>query len=113
MPPKKRLPINRKESNYAATALPALITSPRVERLQAFLSLCDLPDAQIDDRLQFFTKYGFAESLITESDVAAWPGTWGRDTPDLVLKGPDWLVVVEVKFFLNPTAQQLADQMLA
>ena len=111
--PSKRLPINRKERYYAATALPALISTPRVGSLENFLTLCGLTDCTIDGTLQFFTEYGFAESLVTETDVAAWPGTWNRDTPDLVLRGPDWLVVVEAKFFLNPSAQQLADQMLA
>lgn len=105
--------MNRKERYYAATALPALVTANDINHLPAFLELCGLTDCSVDGNLQFFTEYGFAESLHAGRDLETWGEDWGRDTPDLVIHGANWLLVIEAKFFHCPSSQQLREQLLA
>lgn len=112
------LPLNRKELYYTATVLPMIIASDSFAYLHRFLTLCGLPDVDFTDnnreglqRLQFFTEYNFAESLMKDDQDRFPNPPLGHDTPDLVLAGPNWLLAVEAKMFHNPTPQALNEQM--
>lgn len=108
-----RLPINRKERFYTGTVLPALICQDNFRHLRLFLSLCGLNECTVGDDIQFFTEYGFGESVFTNEDKEFWEGPFSRDTPDLVIRSGDWLLTVEAKMFDKPTAAKLSGQMLA
>jgi hypothetical protein len=111
-----RLPMNRKERFYTGTVLPMLIASDGFAYLDRFLARCGLPvhvegNRLGDQDLQLFTEYGFAESVFTDADREHWPDPAGKNTPDVVLTGPDWLLAVEAKVFHNPNAAALNRQM--
>ncbi|WP_214056605.1 hypothetical protein [Nocardioides aquaticus] len=111
------LPLNRKERYYTGTVLPMLVASDGFAHLHRFLELCGLPEVSIEKSLEtmreltFYTEYGFAESVFTDTDKLAWPDLLNADTPDVVIAGPDWLVAVEAKMFHNPNASALEAQM--
>jgi len=114
------LPLNRKERYYTGTVLPMLIGSDRFSQLHRFVALCGLdvePFGRDDDGggpgIQFFTEYNLFESIFTKEDRARFeadPPT-ERDTPDLVLVGSDWLLVVEAKMFHKPNPATMAEQL--
>ncbi len=111
----ERLPFNRKERYFTGTVLPGILTGHGFGPLNDFLDLCGLdaavdPDAAEPD-LQFFTEYNFAESVYTEQDQQRWPKRAAGDTPDLVLTGPDWLLVVEAKMYDRPSNAGLSEQL--
>lgn len=108
-----RLPLNRKERYFTGTVLPMLIAENGFAHLHRFLALCgldvetqDLYDHSLDggQDLQFFSEYSFAESVFTESDLVRLADRpVERDTPDVVLMGPDWLLAVEAKMYHRPS----------
>jgi hypothetical protein len=111
-----RLPMNRKERFYTGTVLPVLVGSDAFAHLDRLLALCGLdahvqPGRDGQQDIQFLTEYGFAESVFSEADHQRWPGPTGKDTPDIVLTGPDWLLAIEAKMFHNPNAAALNRQM--
>lgn len=61
--------------------------------------------------LQFFTEYNFAES-VRDTDTARFPDApTSRDTPDVLLVGPDWMLAIEAKMFHDPDVASLDAQM--
>lgn len=108
-----RLPTNRKERFYTGTVLPALICRDNFRHLELFLRLCGLRDCTVEDDFQFFTEYGFGESVFTQADKEFWQGPFSHDTPDVVIRSGDWLLTVEAKMFDKPSAADLNQQMLA
>lgn len=116
----QRLPINRKERYFTGTVLPGLVGDNGFAHLHRFLALCDLPvDVQEPNHaldglqdLEFFTEYGFAESVCTGRDKSRFADRpHERDTPDLVIVGPDWLLAVEAKMYHRPTREALEKQL--
>jgi hypothetical protein len=111
-----RLPLNRKERFYTGTVLPMLVGSDAFAYLERLLVVCGL-DAHVEPGLdglpdiQFLTEYGFAESVFTDRDRRRWPDPVGKDTPDVVIAGPDWLLAIEAKMYHNPNAAALNRQM--
>ncbi|MFV0316205.1 MAG: hypothetical protein ACK5O2_04490 [Microthrixaceae bacterium] len=113
--PSEHLPFNRKERYFTGTVLPGIVAGDRLEHLDRFLDLCGLPQV-LDQtaaapKVQFLTEYGFAESAPFDSS-----GIWddcidGRDTPDVVIAGPDWILSVEAKLYSTPTAAELEAQL--
>ncbi len=98
------LPLNRKERYYTGTVLPMLIGSDRFAHLHRFLALCGLDvepfgrdDEDYGSGIQFFTGYNSFESIFTKEDRARFESDppSERDTPDLVLVGKDWRLVVQ------------------
>lgn len=112
-PTARSLPLNRKERFYTGTVLPMLVCADNFRHLGSFLSLCGLRDCRAGEDVQFFTEYGFAESVYTETDKQTWPTGLKHDTPDVVIRSGDWLLTVEAKMFHNPTAAALDRQMKA
>lgn len=108
-----RLPVNRKERFYTGTVLPMLVCADNFRHLGLFLSLCGLHNCRAGEDVQFFTEYGFGESVYTETDKQLWQGPFSHDTPDVVIRSGDWLLTVEAKMFHNPTAADLDRQMKA
>lgn len=122
-PNKGRLPINRKERYYTGTVLPMIVAADGFKRLGRFLKLCSVPaevlrEVDLDDNpestnVQFFTEYGFKESLKGGAELRYQP-PGGRDTPDLVVyvEGePPLLLGVEAKMFDRPSPDQLREQL--
>lgn len=113
------LPVNRKERYYTATVLPMVVASDDFATLPRLLSLCGLPATKIElvgpgevPRVQFFTEYSFADSVMTEADRARFTDRPSEaDTPDLVLVGSDWLLAIEAKMFHRPSSRALEEQM--
>jgi hypothetical protein len=105
--------VNRKERFYTGTVLPGLVCADNFRHLGLFLSLCGLHDCRIGEDVQFFTEYGFGESVYTEADKQFWEGPFSHDTPDVVVRSGDWLLTVEAKMFHNPTVAALDRQMQA
>lgn len=108
------LPLNRKERFYTGTVFPAIVTGQEFWHLQRCLDLFDLPvvlEEPKQARVQFITEYGFAESVHTDADKAEWRTDLKRDTPDIVIAGPDWLLIIEAKMFHNPSAADLRAQL--
>ena len=114
-----RLPINRKERYYTGTVLPMIVASDRFRHLGKFLALCGVPENVAleanpeSSNIQFFTEYGFEESLMGGAEERFdKPG--GRYAPDLVVyieSKPSLLLGVEAKFFSRPTEGQLKRQL--
>lgn len=115
-----RLPLNRKERYFTGTVLPGLISDNGFAHLHRFIALCGL-DVAIQDPnsnpldglqdIQFFTEYGFAESVYTDADRARFADRPpDRDTPDVVIVGADWLLAVEAKMYHRPTREALEQQ---
>ena len=110
------LPFNRKERFFTGTVFPCLVGANAFWHIQRTLDLFGLPaETQVGEnaQVQFLTEYGFAESVYTDSDKAKWGVDFTRETPDIVLVGPDWLLAIEGKVFHNPTAASLTAQMAA
>jgi hypothetical protein len=115
-----RLPMNRKERYFTGTVLPMLIGDNGFAHLYRFLELCGLRGVSLHDGghpldgeqdVQFFTEYGFEESVYTKDDRARLAGRpRERDTPDVVLCGADWLVAVEAKMYHRPSREALEQQ---
>ena len=117
-----RLPLNRKERYYTGTVLPMIIADNGFAHLHRFTDLCGVDVGDLQDPnshplegtqdIQFFTEYGFGESVFTEEDRARLSDRpIERDTPDVVLMGPDWLVAVEAKMYHRPTRESLNSQL--
>lgn len=114
------LPVNRKERYYTGTVLPAIITEGHCRELPRFLAMCGLPGVDLPGELdqppgvQILTEYSFAESRFTERDREHFKTPpLAADTPDVVLIGSDWMVVVEAKMFHRPSAGKLNEQIAA
>ena len=117
----QRLPMNRKERYFTGTVLPGLIGDNGFAHIHRFLALCGLdvelqdPDSNPLDAsqdIEFFTEYGFAESVHTSLDKARFTDRpYERDTPDVVIVGRDWLLAVEAKVYHRPTRQALEAQL--
>lgn len=104
--PRPVLPINRKERYYTGTVLPAIFADNRFLNLDLFLGMCGLPGVTVGQDnpwIEFLTEYGFAESVFTTEAKAQFPGApVTRETPDVIIAGADWLIVVEAKMFHRP-----------
>jgi hypothetical protein len=117
----QRLPMNRKERYFTGTVLPGLVGDNGFAHLHRLLALCGLSDVAAECReagsrsggqdVQVFTEYGFAESVYTHKDKQRLDDRpLERDTPDLVLMGPDWLLAIEAKMYHRATRNALARQ---
>ena len=100
--------------------LPLLVASDDFVRLPAFLSVCGMPAPVVEavrsarpETIQFLIEYGFAESTWNDrtGDWTDYEG--GRDTPDVVVVGPDWLRAVEAKVYARQGRTVIADQLAA
>jgi hypothetical protein len=114
------LPFNRKERFFTGTVLPMIIASDGFAHLHRFLGLCGLAGVEVDagrephqPNIQFLTEYGFGESLVGEAKVRFADAPTGRDTPDVVLAGADWLLAVEAKLYDRPSKAALSAQLQA
>ena len=114
----ERLPINRKERYYTGTVLPMIVASDGFKHFGRFLDLCGVSEVAVEadpvsSNIQFFTEYGFKESLVDGAENRfSDPG--GRDTPDLVVyveSQPSLLLGVEAKVFHRPSIAGVREQL--
>lgn len=111
------LPFNRKERYFTGTVLPGIIAADDFAILNRFLSMCGVTGtlaSTAEERLnevQFLTEYGFAESASYSPGWSGYAG--GRDTPDVVIAGPDWLVAVEAKLYARQGRTAIVGQLEA
>lgn len=117
----RRLPMNRKERYFTGTVLPGVISDNGFAHLHRFLALCGL-DVDVQDPnsnpldglqdIQFFSEYAFAESVHSDQDKKRFADRpHQRDTPDIVIAGPDWLLAVEAKMYHRPAREALQEQL--
>lgn len=110
------LPLNRKERFFTGTVFPGLVAGTGFWHIQRLLDLFGVPAApQVGEfaQIQFLTEYGFAESVFTDEDKEKWGSAFTRETPDIVILGPDWLLAIEAKMYHSPSAASLNEQMAA
>lgn len=111
------LPFNRKERYFTGTVLPGIIAADDFSMLDRFLSMCGLQGSlgsTADERLdevQFLTEYGFAESASHSPEWSGYDG--GRDTPDVVIAGPDRIIAVEAKLYARQGRTAITGQLQA
>ncbi len=114
------LPFNRKERFFTGTVLPAIVTGDNFSHLGRLLELCGLTPSPVHADgvalVQFFTEYGFTESLVkTRAASERFPGSpRGKDTPDLMVytsAPPARLLAIEAKVYDRPSAAQLNEQL--
>lgn len=110
------LPFNRKERFFTGTVFPGLVAGTGFWHIQRLLNLFGLPATpQVGEfaQIQFLTEYGFAESVFTDEDKEKWGSAFTRETPDIVIHGPDWLLAIEAKMYHAPSGASLNEQMAA
>jgi hypothetical protein len=110
-----RLPLNRKERYYTGTVLPMIVASDNFAHLHRLLNLCSLQDISVGESdlsaLHFLTEYSFADSVFSDQDKTDFEHRPQiADSPDVLISGPDWLLVIEAKMFTKPTAGALMHQ---
>lgn len=109
-----QLPLNRKERYYTGTVLPGIVVGDDYSRIRPFLERAGIGPllGEWNGPVQFWTEYGFTESVFTEHDRARFPSVdIARDTPDVVITGDDWILAVEAKLYSRPTAADLIGQL--
>lgn len=114
-----RLPLNRKERYFTGTVFPMIVASGEFASLQKFLDLahvehCEIVATSDSTNVEFFTEYGFLESLkgVTAERFPTTPA--GRDTPDIIIYiegSPSALIGIEAKMYDRPTAAELEVQL--
>ncbi|MDE0699724.1 MAG: hypothetical protein OXH61_03255 [Acidimicrobiaceae bacterium] len=100
----QRLPLSCKERYYTGTVLPMIVASDGFAHFGRFLKLCGAPEAKLvpapeSANIQFFTEYGFKESLFDGAEER-FRDPDGRNAPDLVVyveDEPAVLLGVEAK----------------
>lgn len=110
------LPFNRKERYFTGTVLPMIVCSDGFAHFDRLLDMCGVasrvkPGYLGEQELQFFTEYSLIESVFTQQDrlrFGVLPDT--KDTPDVMVLGPDWLVAVEAKMYTRPRRDKFQDQ---
>ncbi|MGK4008506.1 hypothetical protein WMF31_38205 [Sorangium sp. So ce1036] len=115
------LPLNRKERFFTGTVLPMLVCADDFAHFGRLTELVGLGRVTVDARpdsanVQFFTEYGFAESLVGET-TGRFPGApTAKDTPDVLIyiAGPTRaLLAIEAKMYDRPTTAELNEQLAA
>lgn len=110
------LPMNRKERFFTGSVLPALLSHDNLANLGVFTDLCGLHVGPFEgaraSEIQIWSEYGFAESVFKPEDRARFDGfDTAKDTPDVVIVGPDWLLAVEAKMYDWPDVAALRTQL--
>ena len=111
------LPFNRKERYFTGTVLPFIVASDGFAHFDRFLRMCGVERVYSDglegnQGFQFFTEYAFGESTISPRDDSRFPiPRPGGDTPDIVIRGEDWLLAIEAKMFHRPMRASLQGQL--
>lgn len=114
---RRGLPFNRKERYFTGTVLPFIVASDGFAYFDRFLRMCGVEDTDSGGLeggpgYQFFTEYAFEESIRPARDDPRFPQPRpGGDTPDIVIRGGDWLVAVEAKMFHRPMRASLQGQL--
>ena len=110
------LPMNRKERFFTGSVLPGLLSHDNLANLGVFTELCGLHVGPFEgvraSEIQIWSEYGFAESVFKPEDRARFDGfDTAKDTPDVVIVGPDWLLAVEAKMYDWPDVGALRTQL--
>ena len=115
----RRLPINRKERYYTGTVLPMIVASDGFKHFGKFLELCGTPRGvaleadPASSNIQFFTEYGFKESL-KDGAEERFDAPDGPHAPDLVVYiegAPSLLLGIEAKVFSQPSEADVREQL--
>ncbi|MDI1430193.1 hypothetical protein [Polyangium sorediatum] len=116
------LPFNRKERYFTGTVLPMLVCAHDFAHFGRLTELAGLGRVEVDGsprraNIQFFTEYGFVESLLGEEAERRFPDApTTRDTPDVLVyvNGPRRvLLAIEAKMYDQPSAADLEEQLRA
>lgn len=115
------LPLNRKERYFTGTVLPMLVCAHEFAHFSRLTVLAGLGEVHVDARplqtnVQFFTEYGFAESIVGDAKSHFSDAPTTRDTPDVLIyiAGPRaMLLAIEAKMYDNPYKAELEEQLRA
>jgi hypothetical protein len=115
----ERLPLNRKERFFTGTILPAIIGARGFGHVDLLLRRLGMEPATAswrpaDTSVQFFTEYGFAESLVGAATKRFPTVPAGKDTPDAILyidEPEAHLIAIEAKVFHVPSKPALQSQL--
>jgi len=115
------LPFNRKERYFTGTVLPMIVCAENFAHFHRLTELAGLGPITVDPRpgsanVQFFTEYGFAESVVgsVKERFSSAPTT--RDTPDVMIyiAGPrPAMLALEAKMYDRPSTADLQAQLSA
>ena len=113
----ERLPLNRKERYYTGTVLPMIVASDGFKHFGRFLDLCGMSEVALEadpnsTNVQFFSEYGFKESLMDGAKERF--DTPSGDTPDLIVyveSEQSLLLGVEAKVFDRPSIADVRKQL--
>lgn len=115
------LPFNRKERYFTGTVLPMLVCADSFAHFGRLTELAGLGRIHVDATpasadVQFFTEYGFAESLVGAARERFPGAPTSRETPDVMIyvAGPrKALLAIEAKMYDRPSAAELKTQLAA
>ena len=115
----ERLPLNRKERFFTGTVFPMIVACDDFAHLGRVLDLVGAPRGLVrahpdETNVEFFTEYGFLESLVGDIKDRFTILPAARDTPDVLIYvdgEPGLLIGVEAKMYDNPTPADLNRQL--
>jgi len=115
------LPFNRKERYFTGTVLPMLVCADNFAHFDRLTELAGLGRIKVDatptsTNVQFFTEYGFAESVVGEAKKRFRDAPTSRDTPDVMIYvagSQPALLAIEAKMYDRPSAAELKLQLAA
>jgi hypothetical protein len=115
------LPFNRKERYFTGTVLPMIVCAENFAHFHRLTELAGLGPITVDPRpgsanVQFFTEYGFAESVVGSAKERFSSAPTTRDTPDVMIyiAGPrPAMLALEAKMYDRPSTADLQAQLSA
>ncbi|MDC3985926.1 hypothetical protein [Polyangium jinanense] len=115
------LPFNRKERYFTGTVLPMLVCADNFAHFDRLTELAGLGRIKVDatpasTNVQFFTEYGFAESLVGAAKKRFRGAPTSRETPDVMIYvagSEPALLAIEAKMYDRPSATELKIQLAA
>lgn len=110
------LPMNRAEAYFTATVLPGIVAANQFEHLDLLLAICGLHVTLLPPQrqeVQFWTEYSLFKSFFATSEDRARfvDAPKMKDTPDVVIVGDGWLLVIEAKMYHRPSKVAFSAQL--
>lgn len=113
------MPFNRKERYFTGTVFPMLVCAEEFKHFGRLTELAGLGPITVDAspssaNIQFFTEYGFAESVFGDVKDRFADAPTNRDTPDVMIYvagSRRVLLAIEAKMYDRPSRAELEVQL--